>query len=60
MDYLRSDFNMKISVTARIKHAAATVDGGSAIIVMSTDMAKKYNLDKRAVEIVGFGTATSK
>lgn len=59
MDYLRSDFNMKFSVTARIMHAAATVDGASAVIVMPTEMARKMNLDKRAVEVVGMGTATS-
>jgi len=59
MDYLRSDFNMKLSVTSRIKHMAATVDGASAVIVMPTEMAKRYNLDKRAVEVIGFGTATA-
>ena len=59
MDYLRSDFNMKFSVTARIMHAAATVDGASAIIVMPTEMARKMNLSGRAVEVTGFGTATS-
>lgn len=59
MDYLRSDYNPKFSVTARFKHLAVTCDGASAIIVMPTDMAKKMGLGNRAVEIAGFGTATA-
>lgn len=59
MDYLRSDYNPKFSVTARMKHLAITADGASAIIVMPTDMAKKMGLGKRAVELAGFGTSTA-
>lgn len=57
MDYLRSDYNMKFSITARMMHCACTVDGASAVIVMATDMVKKLGLEKRAVEIAGVGTA---
>lgn len=59
MDYLRSDFNMKIGIVTRIKHMPSTVDGASCVIVMPTDLAKKMNLCKRAVEVAGLGSCVS-
>lgn len=59
MDFLRSDFNPKFSVSARFLHCAATCDGASAIIVMADDLVKKYGLEDRAVKVAGFGTAAA-
>ncbi|MDL2220115.1 thiolase family protein [Eubacteriales bacterium OttesenSCG-928-N14] len=59
MEYLRSDFNPKFSIVARMLHNAITADGASAIIVMATDEVKKRGLEKRAVQIAGFGTSAA-
>lgn len=59
MEYLRSDFNPKFSIVARMLHNAITADGASAIIVMPTEKAKQMGLGKRAIEVAGFGTAAA-
>ena len=57
MDYMRSDFNPRFSLTARLKHMAITCDGASALIVMPTEKAKL--LSNRYVEVTGFGSSAA-
>ncbi len=55
--YLRSDLNPVLCGLQRVKHTSPVSDGASAIIVVSTEVAKQ--LRKAPVEVAGFASTTT-
>lgn len=56
MEYLRSDANMKQTQFYRKYHGIHTVDGASAVIVCSSDIAKKFR--QQPIEVLGISAAS--
>ena len=56
MDYMRSDFNPKISRYLRVSGFEATCDAAGAIIVCPTEMAKQFK--QQPIEVLGIGLST--
>lgn len=55
--YLASKFNPPMGALMGLKHVAASIDGASALIVCSTDIAKK--LSRQPIEVTGIGSSVA-
>lgn len=57
-DYMRSAHNPKIGNILRASGMETKCDGAAAVIVASTDWAKKHHLAHTPIEILGIGSAS--
>lgn len=56
MEYLRSDYNPKISRYLRVHGFEATCDAAAAVIVCPTEMARQFK--QQPIEVLGIGLST--
>ena len=55
--YFNSPYNPLLGALQRLKHTSPVADGASALIVCSTETAKK--ITKHPIEVIGIGAATA-
>lgn len=55
MEYLRSDFNPKMTQYLRVSGNAPSADGAACVIVCPTDMAHKFK--QKPIEVLGIGAS---